>query len=79
MSSVGSECLSTFCVDDVCCDTDCSEPDQLCNLADSVGTCTDVAAPAPTTSRTVLLIGLGVLAAIAALALWRRRELKHYL
>ena len=79
MSSVGSECLSTFCVDDVCCDTDCSEPDQLCNLAGSVGTCTDVAAPAPTTSRTALLIGLGVLAAIAALALWRKRELKHYL
>ena len=54
-------------------------PEQLCNLQGSVGTCTDVAAPAPTTSRTGLLIGLGMLAAIAAVALWRRRELKHYL
>ena len=43
--------------------------------------CTQCAgnAPAPTTSRSGLLIGLGILAAIAAVALWRRRELKHYL
>ena len=73
------DCVSGNCVDDVCCDTECNEPDQICNLAGSVGTCTDITAPAPTTSRTGLLIGLGLLAAIAALALWRRRELKHYL
>ena len=36
-------------------------------------------APAPATSCTGLLIGLGILAAIADIALWRRRELKHYL
>ena len=73
------DCISGNCVDDVCCDTVCDEPDQICNLAGSVDTCTDLAAPAPTTSRTGLLIGLGILAAIAAVALWRRRELKHYL
>ena len=53
-----------------------------CTLQGSAGTCTDVAdiaAPTPTTSRTGLLIGLGILAVIAAVALWRRRELKHYL
>ncbi len=38
----------------------------------------DLAAPAPATSRSDLLLGLGILAAIAAVALWRR-ELKHYL
>ena len=73
------QCASVICVDDVCCDEPCTAPDQICNLAGSVGTCTNLAAPAPTTSRTGLLIGLGILAAIAALALWRRRELKHYL
>lgn len=72
------DCISGNCVDDVCCDTECDEPDQLCNLQGRVGMCTNVAAPAPTTSRTGLLIGLGVLTAIAAVAL-RRRELKHYL
>ena len=74
-----SQCGSGNCVDDVCCDTECNEPDQICNLAGSVGTCTDIAAPAPATSRSGLLIGIGILAAIAAVALWRRRELKHYL
>ena len=29
--------------------------------------------PAPSTSRTALLLGLGILAAIAAVAIWRRR------
>ena len=73
------DCQSGNCVEDVCCNELCSGPDQICNLQGSVGTCADVAAPAPTTSRTGLLIGLGMLASIAAIALWRRRELKHYL
>ena len=33
-----SQCGSGNCVDDVCCDTECNEPDQICNLAGSVGT-----------------------------------------
>ena len=73
------QCASNICTDDVCCNEPCAGPDQICNLQGSVGTCTDVAAPAPTTSRTGLLIGLGLLVVIAAVALWRRRELKHYL
>ena len=68
-----------FCVDDVCCDEPCAGPDEICNLQGSVGTCTQPVAPAPTTSRTGLLIAVGILAGIAALALWRRRELSHYL
>ena len=73
------DCQSGHCVDGVCCNDPCTGLNEICNLQGSAGTCTEIAAPAPTTSRTGLLIALGILAAIAALALWRRRELKHYL
>ena len=73
------DCQSGHCVDGVCCNDPCTGLNEICNLLGSVGTCTEIAAPAPTTSRTGLLIALGILAAIAALALWRQRELKHYL
>ena len=73
------DCESGNCIDDVCCNEACTAPDEICNLQGSVGICTQVAAPAPSTSRTSLLVGLGVLVAIALVALWRRRDLKHYL
>ena len=68
------DCLSGNCVDDVCCDTECTGPNEICNLQGSVGTCTDVAAPAPATSRTGLLAAAAILLAIAAVALVRRRR-----
>lgn len=62
-----AQCTSTFCVDDVCCDTACNDPGQSCALANSVGTCATVAsAPAPALSpwsliaTAVLLLGAGV-------------------
>ena len=68
--SSDGQCASDICTDGVCCNEPCTGPDQICNLQGSVGTCIDAVAPAPTTSRTSLLIGLGILTAIAALALW---------
>ena len=72
-----TDCVSGHCVNDVCCNELCTGADQICNLQGNVGTCTNLAAPAPATSRTGLLISLGLLGAIAVLALRRRRQLKH--
>jgi hypothetical protein len=38
----GTECATGFCTDGVCCDTACGGSCQACNLALTVGTCTDV-------------------------------------
>jgi hypothetical protein len=38
----GSECESTFCIEGVCCATDCRSLCKSCALAGSLGTCTNV-------------------------------------
>lgn len=40
--AAATECLSTFCVDGVCCNTTCSGTCKSCNVAGSVGTCANV-------------------------------------
>ncbi|MBK8257682.1 MAG: hypothetical protein IPK82_34065 [Polyangiaceae bacterium] len=40
--TLGSECQSNNCVDGVCCDTACPGTCKACNLAGSVGTCSNV-------------------------------------
>lgn len=36
---VGSDCSSGYCSDGVCCDTDCNQPCDVCNLASDAGRC----------------------------------------
>ncbi len=38
------ECISNYCVDGVCCDTDCSGTCEACNLTGTGGTCTPIPA-----------------------------------
>ncbi|HRI70403.1 MAG TPA: hypothetical protein PK156_39495, partial [Polyangium sp.] len=40
--ATGSECLSTSCVDGVCCSTACLGTCQACNVAGSIGSCVNV-------------------------------------
>ncbi len=40
--ATASECASNFCVDGVCCNTACGALCQACNLAGSLGTCTNI-------------------------------------
>ena len=71
----GGQCLSGFCVDGVCCDSACTGANQSCNLPLSVGTCATIpAAPAPAASPRGLLMGVSLLAGIAAAALRRARR-----
>ncbi len=39
----GSQCDSANCVDAVCCDTTCGALCKACNLAGTLGTCTNIA------------------------------------
>jgi MYXO-CTERM domain-containing protein len=41
------QCLSSYCVDGVCCDTDCQSQCQACDVAGKVGTCTTVSDSGP--------------------------------
>jgi hypothetical protein len=43
LCALPSECASGFCVDGVCCESDCSGVCQSCNLPGSVGTCAKIA------------------------------------
>ncbi|MDI1433525.1 hypothetical protein [Polyangium sorediatum] len=57
------ECLSGHCVDGVCCDAACSDTCKACNIAGSVGTCTNVPAAiedAPTCTNANACDGAGV-------------------
>ncbi|MFO0761084.1 MAG: hypothetical protein U0359_31690 [Byssovorax sp.] len=38
----GNDCASTFCADGVCCNNACNTTCQSCNLAGSVGTCSNI-------------------------------------
>ena len=67
----GSECVSTFCVDGVCCNTACNQPFDTCNAVP--GTCVQVA-PAPPVSRKGLFAGLALLTMVGAAALWHQRR-----
>ena len=61
------------CVDQVCCDTACTEPDHVCNLPGREGTCLpNTAAPAPALSWLGVLIALGAITSIAGVAIRRR-------
>jgi hypothetical protein len=63
------------CVNDVCCDTPCTEPNHICNLAGRAGICLPItAAPAPALSELGKLIGLTVLILIGAAGLYRYRR-----
>jgi MYXO-CTERM domain-containing protein len=66
--------VSTQCVNQICCDTACTEPNHTCTLPGREGTCLPITtAPAPTLSGLGKLVGLGVLLLIAAAGLRRRR------
>lgn len=67
-----SQCITGFCVDDVCCDRACTAPLEQCNLPGQVGTCATAAAQAPALTLWGLVAGLLTLAAVAASAVRRR-------
>jgi hypothetical protein len=67
--------MSMNCVDQVCCDTPCTEPDHVCNLPGREGTCLPIAtAPAPVLSGIGKLGGLAALMLAAGAGLYRRRR-----
>jgi hypothetical protein len=66
------QCESTFCVDDVCCDSACTGPAEQCNLPGQTGICASVTAAAPALTPRALTMAIALLAGIAALALRRR-------
>ncbi len=71
----GTQCLSTFCADGVCCDTACTGGNLRCDIPPSPGICTAIPqAPAPTMSPLALLLSIGLLAALAAWAMRRARR-----
>ncbi len=65
-------CASGFCIDGVCCNTACAGLQEQCNLEGQAGTCTSVAAPAPTLSARAILLALVVLTGLGGFALQRR-------
>lgn len=67
-----ADCSTTFCVDGVCCDTQCSGPDQVCDRPPDVGVCVTPPQVAPAVSPAGLLVALAVLIAMGGAALWRR-------
>ncbi|HKP57377.1 MAG TPA: polymorphic toxin-type HINT domain-containing protein, partial [Polyangiales bacterium] len=40
----GADCLSTYCADGVCCQSQCGDSCSACNLKDNIGVCTALAA-----------------------------------
>lgn len=72
----GGECASMHCVDQVCCDTACTQPAHACNLPGQRGTCSPIIAPAPALSVRAQWIGAAVLLLVAAFA-FRRRAMRR--
>lgn len=66
-----ADCISGNCVDDVCCDTACNQPNQSCNQPGNVGTCVGTAA-APALSFPLQWFAAGLVSLIAILRLRRR-------
>jgi hypothetical protein len=72
--SDAADCLSGNCVDDVCCDSPCTEPNEVCDQPGREGICIALhPAPAPALSGIGLLIGSALLAALGGLGMLRRR------
>lgn len=70
---VGTHCLSTFCADGVCCDTACAGGNVRCDIPPSPGICTAIPqSQAPAMSPLALLLGVGLLATLAA---WTMRRI----
>ena len=70
-----ADCLSGNCVDDVCCNTPCDQPDQLCDQPGREGVCVTVqTAPAPALSGIGLLIAAVMLAALGGIGFLRGRR-----
>jgi len=72
--TASGQCVSTFCVDGVCCNTACDQPLQSCNLPGAVGTCSGTTAEAPSLSRSGVGLSLLMLSGVAVWALARRRR-----
>lgn len=71
--SAPPQCASGFCVDGVCCESACEQPNHSCDAPGRAGQCVDTSpAPAPAASHPGLLGGLAALLAIAYLTLRRR-------
>lgn len=68
-----SQCGTGFCVDNVCCNSACTDPLTKCNLPGQVGTCASAAAEAPTLTPWGLIAGLVLLAGSGVWAIRRRR------
>jgi hypothetical protein len=67
-----SQCVTgLFCANAVCCTSLCDQPLMRCDVPPNIGTCSSIAAPAPTLSPPGLLVALVLLLAVAGLALWR--------
>jgi hypothetical protein len=55
--AVNSDCITLFCADGVCCNSTCSTTCQACNVAGSVGTCTNLPAGQPDPNATISCTG----------------------
>jgi hypothetical protein len=56
--AVGGECLSTFCADGVCCNGACTSTCQACNVAGSVGACSNIPSGQDDTNAPVTCAGV---------------------
>ena len=72
-----TDCLSGNCVEDVCCDTPCDQPGEICNAAGDRGTCVQPVAPAPAVSTRGLLFATAVLLGLGLVAILSLRRGRH--
>jgi hypothetical protein len=73
-----SQCLSTFCVDGVCCNSACDLANQSCNQPGNAGVCVDIIpAPAPAASHRALALGIVALMLLAHFRLRRARAARR--
>jgi hypothetical protein len=69
------QCLSMNCVEQICCDTACTESGHTCKVPGREGTCLPIkTAPVPALSGFGKVVGLAVLLLIAGAQLQRRRS-----
>lgn len=67
-----SQCSVDFCVDGVCCLTECDGPAEACNVSGN-GVCTSITATAPAMSGRGSLLAVFLLGGVGLWALARRR------